>query len=99
MNKNIIHQSRLRHRRRDRPGSERQLRSGIATLAVLLLPGALVVLLIGSLGAGAAAQAVSLPPASQQLPPRAEPHPLAISINYSHDWVLGEYAPDRKSVV
>lgn len=93
MNKNIIHQSRLRHRRRDRPGSERQLRSGIATLAVLLLPGALVVLLIGSLGAGAAAQAVSLPPASQQLPPRAEPHPLAISINYSHDWVLGEYAP------
>jgi hypothetical protein len=68
-------------------------RRQIARLVALLLPSAFVVLLIGSLGAGAAAQAVSSPSAPQQFPPRAEPHPLAVSINYSHDWVLGEYAP------
>jgi hypothetical protein len=72
-------------------GGRRQM----ATLAVLLLSSAFVVLLIGSLGAGAAAQAVSSPSAPQQFTPRAEPHPLAVSINYAHDWVLGEFAPDH----
>jgi hypothetical protein len=64
-----------------------------ARLAALLLPCAFVVLLIWSLSIGARAQADSLPSALRQLSPHADPPPLTVSINLSHDWVLGEYAP------